>query len=245
MNKVCLVTGGSRGIGKSTVREFAKNGFNVVINYVNDDVSANNLKKEVEDNYNIKALTIKCDISNELDVKRMVKEVIDTFKRIDVLVNNAGIAIDTLVVDKTVDNFRKILDTNLIGTFLVSREVSKYMLLNKCGSIVNIASTNAINTYYPESLDYDASKIGIISLTKNLALEYRPYIRVNCIAPGWTDTDMSKTLSKEQKEYEEKKIMLKRFAEPIEIAKTIYFIGVESTYMDGSIIIVDGGNVNV
>lgn len=245
MNKVCLVTGGSRGIGKSTVREFAKNGFNVVINYVNDDVSANNLKKEVEDNYNIKALTIKCDISNELDVKRMVKEVIDTFKRIDVLVNNAGIAIDTLVVDKTVDNFRKILDTNLIGTFLVSREVSKYMLLNKCGSIVNIASTNAINTYYPESLDYDASKIGVISLTKNLALEYRPYIRVNCIAPGWTDTDMSKTLSKEQKEYEEKKIMLKRFAEPIEIAKTIYFIGVESTYMDGSIIIVDGGNVNV
>lgn len=245
MNKVCLVTGGSRGIGKSTVREFAKNGFNVVINYVNDDVSANNLKKEVEDNYNIKALTIKCDISNELDVKRMVKEVIDTFKRIDVLVNNAGIAIDTLVVDKTVDNFRKILDTNLIGTFLVSREVSKYMLLNKCGSIVNIASTNAINTYYPESLDYDASKIGVISLTKNLALEYRPYIRVNCIAPGWTDTDMSKTLSKEQKEYEEKKIMLKRFAEPIEIAKTIYFVGVESTYMDGSIIIVDGGNVNV
>lgn len=245
MNKVCLVTGGSRGIGKSTVREFAKNGFNVVINYVNDDVSANNLKKEVEDNYNIKALTIKCDISNELDVKRMVKEVIDTFKRIDVLVNNAGIAIDTLVVDKTVDNFRKILDTNLIGTFLVSREVSKYMLLNKCGSIVNIASTNAINTYYPESLDYDASKIGVISLTKNLALEYRPYIRVNCIAPGWTVTDMSKTLSKEQKEYEEKKIMLKRFAEPIEIAKTIYFIGVESTYMDGSIIIVDGGNVNV
>ena len=242
MNKVCLVTGGSRGIGAACIKEFAKNGYNVVINYVKDDLSANFLKTEVEENYHVKALVIKCDVSNEVEVKNMVEEVINTFGTIDVLVNNAGIAIDTIVADKTVENFRKILDINLIGTFLVSREVAKYMLNRKTGSIVNISSTNGIDTYYPESLDYDASKAGVISLTHNLAKEYHPYIRVNSVAPGWVTTDMNKELDKGFIKTEEDKILLNRFADPLEIAKVIYFIGVEASYINSSIIRVDGGS---
>jgi 3-oxoacyl-[acyl-carrier protein] reductase len=243
MGKVCLVTGGSRGIGRSTVLEFAKNGYDVVINYVNDYVSANKVKEEVE-RLGQKAICIKCDVSDESEVKSMVEEVINTFGQVDVLVNNAGIAIDTTFEDKTVDNFRRILDVNLIGTFLVSREVGKYMLNRKSGSIVNISSTNGIDTTYPESLDYDASKAGVISLTKNLATYYHPYIRVNSIAPGWVATEMNKELDKDFIKEEEEKILLNRFADPEEIAKVIYFVGSEATYINNSVIRVDGG-VNV
>lgn len=241
MNKVCLVTGSSRGIGKSTVLEFAKNGYDVVINYVQDEISANNVKKEVEEKYNVKALVIKCDISNEQEVKNMVDTVINTFGKIDVLVNNAGIAIDTIFDDKNKENFMKILEVNLIGTFLVSKEVGKYMLNEKKGSIVNISSTNAIDTNYPEGLDYDASKAGVISLSSNLAKYYAPYIRVNTIASGWVLTDMNKELDYDYVKKEEKKILLNRFADPIEIAKVVYFVGVEASYMNNSVIRVDGG----
>jgi len=240
MSKVCLVTGGSRGIGRSTILEFAKNGFDVVINYVNDSVSANLVKEEAE-KFGVKALTIKCDVSNEVEVKNMIEEVINEFDHIDVVVNNAAIAIDTTLEDKTVENFRKILDINLIGTFLVSKEVAKYMLNRKSGSIINISSTNGIDTIYPESLDYDASKAGVISLTKNLAKAYHPYIRVNSVAPGWVITDMNKELDKSFIKNEEDKILLGRFADPSEIAKVVYFVGVEASYMNGSIIRVDGG----
>ncbi len=245
MNKVCLVTGGSRGIGASCVREFAKNGYNVVINYVNDSISANNLKAEIEKEYNVKAICFKCDVSNHEEVKNMIEETINTFGSIDVLVNNAAIAIDTIVEDKTVDNFKRILDVNLIGTFLVSREAARFMMNKKSGSIVNISSTNGIDTYYPESLDYDASKAGVISLTKNLANFYHPYIRVNSIAPGWVATDMNKELDKDFIKKEEEKILLNRFADPDEIAKVVYFVGACASYINGTIIRVDGGVNNV
>ena len=114
MKKVCLVTGGSRGIGKATVIEYAKNGYDVVINYVSDELAANFLKEEVEREYKVKALTIKCDVSNETDVKNMVNEVISTFGKIDVLVNNAGIAIDTVFEDKTKENFMRTLEVILL-----------------------------------------------------------------------------------------------------------------------------------
>ena len=172
----------------------------------------------------------------------MVEEVIEEFHHIDVLVNNAGIAIDTIFEDKTVNNFLKTLEVNLIGTFLVSKYVGKYMLENKKGSIINVSSTNGIDTIYPESLDYDASKAGVISLTKNLALEYAPYIRVNSVAPGWVVTDMNQDLSHEFIENEEEHILLKRFADPIEIAKVVLFLaGNDASYINGEVIRVDGG----
>lgn len=241
-NKVVLITGASRGIGSEVAKVFAGNNYNVVINYNNSSDAAFKLKEEIENKYHVTALCIKCDVSNELEVKNMVEKVIDAFGHIEALVNNAAIAIDTTFEDKTVENFRKILDTNLIGTFIVSKYVGKCMLENKSGVIINVASTNGIDTIYPESLDYDASKAGIISLTKNLALQYAPYIRVNAVAPGWVNTDMNKELDQAFIEKENKKILLDRFARPEEIAKVIYFLSTpDASYINSEIIRIDGG----
>ena len=163
----------------------------------------------------------------------------DKYGKIDVLVNNAGIAIDTTFEDKTVENFRKTINVNLIGTFIVSKHVRSIM---DKGVIINIASTNGIDTTYPESLDYDASKAGVISLTHNLAMQYAPDIRVNAICPGWVNTDMNKELDPELIEEETKKIKLGRFAEPEDIAEAVYNISI-SKYINDAIIRVDGGEV--
>ena len=240
--KVVLVTGGSRGIGAATIVEFAKKGYNVVINYFNSEKEAFDLSKYVEENYGIKSLIVKADISVEEDVKNMVDTIIDQFGRIDVLVNNAGIAIDTLFIDKSVENFRKTLDVNLIGTFLVSKYVGKYMLERKEGSIINVSSTNGLDTVYPMSLDYDASKAGVISLTRNLAIQYAPYIRVNSVAPGWVMTDMNKELDEDFINEECKKILVDRFAQASEIAKVIVFLASDdASYINNEVIRVDGG----
>lgn len=242
MKKTVLVTGATGGIGKATIIEFAKKGYDVVINYLNSETKALELKKEVEDIYQVKTLVIKADVSDELEVKKMVEEIIKEFGCIDCLVNNAGIAIDTIFEDKTKDNFIKILNTNLIGPFLVSKEVGKYMLKEKKGTIINVSSTNGIDTVYPESIDYDASKAGLISLTKNLAIEYAPYIRVNTIAPGWVTTDMNKELDNDFIKKENEKILLNRFADPSEIAKVITFLASDdASYINNEIIRIDGG----
>ena len=242
MNKTVLITGSSRGIGASSARVFASNNYNVIINYNTSKEEALNLSKELENKYKIETLVIKCDISNENEVVNMVQKSIQKFGSIDVLVNNAGISIDTTFDDKKIDSFRRILDVNLIGTFLVSKHVGKTMFENKSGSIVNISSTNAIDTYYKEGLDYDASKAGVISLTHNLATAYAPYIRVNAIASGWVNTDMNKELDQEYRKEEYKKILLERFAEAEEIAKVVYFLSSDdASYINSSVIRVDGG----
>lgn len=244
-NKVALITGASRGIGRSTAIEMAKEGCNIIINYVNSKDEAENLKNMLIKQFNIKAITINADIKDEIDVKNMIDKSIAIFGHIDILINNAAIAKDSLLFDKTKDSFLEILSTNLIGPFLVSKYVAKHMLNEKKGKIINVASTNAINTYYPESADYDASKAGLISLTHNLAKELAPFITVNAIAPGWTNTDMNKELTNEQIEKEEEKILLKRFAEPMEIAKVITFLSTnDANYINDTIIKVDGGYDN-
>lgn len=242
MKKVALVTGASRGIGRAIIIEFAKVGYDVVINYKSSEREALELKQEVESRYHVRSFVIKADISEEEEVKGMVEEIISTFGHIDALVNNAGIAIDTIFEDKTVSNFRKILDVNLIGTFLVSKYIGKYMLEEKSGAIINISSDNGINQNYPEGLDYDASKAGVISLTRNLAIQYAPYIRVNSIAPGWVLTDMNNELDDNFIKEEESKILLDRFADPSEIAKVVVFLASDdASYINGEIIRVDGG----
>lgn len=241
-NKVAIITGASRGIGKACAIDLAKNGCNVIINYNSSENEAKNVQKYIIDNYSVNVEIFKCDVSNENEVKDMIEFTVNKFGKIDILVNNAGIAIDTLVEDKTVDNFIKTINVNLIGTFLTSKHASKYMIQNKYGKIINISSTNGIDTTYPESLDYDASKAGVISLTKNLAQEYAPYINVNSVAPGWVNTDMNKELDEEFIEEENSKIFLKRFAEPEEIAKVVSFLASDdSSYITGTIIRVDGG----
>lgn len=242
MRKVVLVTGSSKGIGKSTIEEFAHHNYDVVINYNSNQNLAQELEQEIKEKYQVDVLLSKCDVSNEKEVNKMIEQVINHFGRLDVVVNNAGIAIDTTFEDKTTENFKKTIDINLIGTFLVSKYASKYMKQNKNGCIINVSSTNSINSYYPFSMDYDASKAGVNLLTKNLAVELAPYIRVNAVAPGWVNTPMNKDLSENFKEEEINKIALKRFAEPVEIAKIIYFLSTEdASYINGSIIIADGG----
>ena len=245
MSKVVLVTGSNRGIGRSTIIEFAKAGLDVVINYCHHKEEAYELKEYVESNYNVRCLVVKCDVSKEDEVIEMINEIVDYFGSLDILVNNASVCKDSLLMDKDVDSFRRILDVNLIGTYLCSKYAAKVMLDNGSGSIINVSSTNAIDTYYPESCDYDASKAGVISLTHNLAREFSPYIRVNCVCPGWVNTDMNKELSVEQVHEEEKNILLRRFADPEEIAKVIVFLASnKSSYVNDSIIRVDGGKFN-
>ena len=242
MNKTVLITGGSRGIGASTARVFAKNNYNVIINYNNNKEKATKLSYELENTYNVKTLVIKADVSNEKEVINMVEKSIEVFYNIDVLVNNAGIAIDKDFDDKNIEDFRKTLDVNLIGTFLVSKYVGKHMLNNKSGNIINVSSTNGIDSYYKESLDYDASKAGVISLTNNLANAYAPYIRVNSVAPGWINTDMNKELDEDFINKEKKKILLDRFGNPEEIANVIYFLASDNaSYINSTVIKIDGG----
>lgn len=241
-NKVVLVTGSSHGIGKATIIEFAKKGCNVIINYNQSKKEALALRKQIESLYPIKVLAIKADISNEEEVINMINKIISTFGRIDILVNNAGIAIDTTFEDKTKENFQKILDVNLIGTFLVSKYASIYMIKQKHGKIINVSSTNGIDTYYPYSLDYDASKAGLISLTHNLSKQLAPYVNVNCVCPGWVNTPMNNDLDSEYIKEEIAKINLRRFARPEEIAKVILFLASEdASYVNNAIIRVDGG----
>mgnify|MGYP003301017094 CR=1 FL=1 len=224
MGKVALITGGSKGIGKAIAIEFAKAGLDVVINYNKHEEDAFDLVDMIIEEYEVNAMAIKCDVSSEEEVEAMINQIIDIFDNIDILVNNASICKDSLFLDKSVKAFKRILDVNLIGTYLCSKYVGKVMLENKKGRIINISSTNAIDTYYPESCDYDASKAGVISLTHNMAREFAPNISVNCVCPGWVKTDMNKDLPKDLVEEETGKIYLKRFAEPEEIANVVEFL---------------------
>lgn len=243
--KVALVTGSNRGIGASCVEEFAKLGVNVVINYCHHEEEAKNLEKHIKETYQVDVLTIKCDVSKEDEVENMVNTIVDHFGGIDILVNNAGVSRDSLLLDKNIKEFKRILDVNLIGTYLCSKYVGKIMLNAKQGKIINISSTNAFDTYYPESCDYDASKAGVVSLTHNLAREFAPFINVNCVAPGWVKTAMNKGLTYEQINAEKKKILLGRFAEAEEIAKVVVFLASsKADYINDSVIRVDGGKYN-
>lgn len=245
-NKVALVTGSSRGLGKAIALDLASQGCHIILTYHQNEEKAKQVEKEIQEKYQRKTLLFQVDLSKEEQIKDLTKKSIDTFGKIDILVNNAGICIDTFVPDKKVLEFKKTLDTNLIGPFLLSREVASHMLEQKQGNIIFITSTNAIDAYCPMSLEYDASKAALNNLTHNLALEYAPYIRVNAIAPGWIETDMSTCEDKELEEEfikeESKKIYLGRFAKPCEIAHVVTFLASDqASYINNTIIRVDGG----
>jgi 3-oxoacyl-[acyl-carrier protein] reductase len=255
--KAVLVTGSSRGIGRATIIEFAKKGYDVVINYISSEKEAqlkfinhefefNNekdemdLKELVEKEYKVNALVIETDVSNEKEVKSCINKIIDTYGRIDVVVNCAGIVFDRNMYTATITEFENTIRVNVMGAFIVSREASRNM--KKGASIINISSTNGTKVIAPESIDYNISKVGLQSLTRDLAYQLRPNIRVNAIAIGWADTDMNKDLPKEYIKDEISKIYVERFADPSEIAKTIYFLASdESSYINSEIVNIDGG----
>lgn len=233
MKKNILITGGTSGIGRAIANKIKDE--NIIITYNENNKEANNLKLKNIDVY-------KCDLSNENEIKNLYNNIIDKYGSIDVLINNAGIAIDTLFEDKTKENFMKTIEINLVGTFLMSKYFGMNMYEKKSGKIINISSTNGIDTNYPMSIDYDASKAGVNSLTNNLALQFAPYVIVNTVAPGWVMTEMNKELDSEFIEIENKKILLNRFARPEEIANVVNFlVSEESNYINNSIIRVDGG----
>ena len=238
MKKTVLITG-SRGLGKAVAEKFASKNYNVVFTYFTSEEEAKKLKLELQNKYDCEILCLKCDVTKEEDVKNLVNNIKDKFNTIDCLINNAGVAIDNDICDKTLSEFRYVLDVNLVGVFNVTKQVTKIMTR---GSIINVASTDGINTCYKEEMDYAASKAGIISLTKTMAKQFAPDIRVNAVAPGWINTDMNKDMYDEFKQNEINKILLKRFADPMEIANVIYFLASpEASYINASVVRIDGG----
>jgi 3-oxoacyl-[acyl-carrier protein] reductase len=240
-NKVVIVTGSSRGIGKATAALFAKEGAKlVVVADINDkegEEAVDEIKKAKGD-----AFYAKCDVSKEEQVKRMMEETVKKFGRIDILGNNAGIVFDVPFEKRTVEQWKRTLEVNLIGTFLCCKYAAPHMKKQNSGKIVNVSSTNGIDSFASSSMDYDSSKAGIIILTRNLAKELAPAIQVNSVAPGWVDTDFNKGLSKEFIEEETEKIYMKRFAKPEEIAKAILFLASsDADYITGITLKIDGG----
>ena len=222
MKKVVLVTGSSSGIGREIVRKLASD-YEVIIHYNNNYDNALKLKEELDNLYNKDVLMVKCDLSKEEEIDSMLSTIYNRYNNIDILVNNAAIAIDTMFEDKTKENFMKTLEVNLVAPFLLSKKIGLKMKENKEGVIINISSTNGIDTMYPEGLDYDASKAGLINLSSNLANYFAPYVRVNTVCPGWVSTEMTKDLDEEFINSEKEKILMDRFAEASEIASLVKF----------------------
>lgn len=242
-NKTVLVTGGSRGIGKEIALKFAKQGYDVIINYVSDKTDTEELKKELEANGG-KALIVKADVTNPEQIENLVKTAIETFEKIDVLVNNAGITKDNLLMRMSEEEFDKVIEVNLKGTYLMTKAVTKYMMKKRQGSIINLSSVVGV-TGNAGQCNYAASKAGIIGFTKSVAKELASRnIRANAIAPGFIATDMTDVLSDEIKETIQNQIPLKRMGNAKEVAELAYFLGSEqSSYITGQVIHVDGGMV--
>ena len=241
--KVVLVTGGSRGIGKEVAEVYADNGYDVVINYVSDKTDVEGLKKEFEEK-GVKCLLVKGDVSKADDVQNMVEEAIKEFGKIDVLVNNAGITRDTLLMRMSEEDFDKVIEINLKGTYLVTKAVTKYMMKKRQGSIINLASVVGV-VGNAGQCNYSASKAGIIGFTKSVAKELASRnIRANAVAPGFIATDMTSVLSDSVKENINAQIPLKRMGTAKEVAEVIYFLGSDkSSYVTGQAINIDGGMV--
>lgn len=211
-----LVTGGARGLGLAISLYYLKMGHSVVVNYNNSSDLALKLKSEYGDRVSI----VRADVSNEDDVKRMF----DALGKLDVVVNNAGIAKDSDPMEKSAEEFLEVIKVNLLGTFLVSKYAVNHV---DKGCIVNISSTNALDTYYPESMDYDASKAGVISLTHNFSLYLKDRdIRVNVVCPDWIDTDMNLGMDEEYKK------SLGVFLKPEEVAKVVYDVSIDESVND-------------
>ena len=245
MSKVALITGGAKGIGKAIVKGLALDGYDVVINYLSSQNDAYKLQEEVISNFHVNCLAIKCDVSNEVDVDSMFKEIEEKLGDVSILVNNAAIDLSNLFHLKTVEEFKKTLDINLIGAYITSKRAYKNMLKNKYGRIINISSTNGINTYYPMSIDYDASKAALISLTHNLAVQFAPFVHVNGVAPGFIGTENELDGYDEDFLKEEcEKILLKRYGQASEVADLVSFlVSDKADYINNTIIRIDGGQM--
>ena len=241
--KVALVTGATRGIGKQIALELAENGYNISLNYRTMSEDVENLKKEIESK-GVKCLLVNGDVSSYEACEKMASDTVAELGRIDVLINNAGITKDGLLMRMKQEDFTKVIDINLVGTFNMTRNVIPYMIKKRAGRIINVASVVGI-TGNAGQTNYSASKAGIIGFTKSLAKEVASRnILVNAIAPGFITTDMTDVLSDSVKENIGTQIPLNRMGTPREVAKVVKFLASEdSSYITGQVINIDGGMV--
>ncbi len=241
MNQTAIVTGGSRGIGRAVCIKLAKEGYNIVFNYNSNEEQAAVTLKEIE-KQGVQARAIKLDIRQSENCTELVKQAADVFKTVDVLVNNAGITRDGLLMRMKDEDFIGVLDTNLTGSFYMLRAVSKYMMKQRKGSIINMSSVVGISGNAGQ-VNYSASKAGIIGLTKSAAKELASRnIRVNAVAPGMIETDMTEVLPEKVREQMMAQIPLKEIGKPEDIANAVaFFASDESRYITGQVLLVDGG----
>lgn len=246
MRKVVFITGGASGLGKHLSLSFANEGYNLVVAYNNSKDDAEKLKNIINDKYKVDVLILKCDLANEEMICECVDKAIKYFKKIDILVNNAAVEYNLEFSDKTKEMFMHTLEINLVGTFLISRKIAEEMYNNKSGKIINISSNNTFDKFDPTTLEYDASKAALISMTHNFAKQYAPYINVNAIAPGWIMTDkilkLDESLDNKFISFESKNILLNRFATMDDIANLVLFLASDkSSYINNEVIKIDGG----
>ena len=238
MEKIAIVTGGTRGIGRAIVYEFCRNGIKVVLNYRNSDDLANKIKSELGDKVEI----FKADVSKKEEVKNLINFTLEKFGTVDILVNNAGISQMKMFIDLTDDDWFNMINTNLTSVFYTIREVLPIMIHNKSGCIINISSIYGLTGGSCES-HYSASKAGIDGLTKALAKEVGPSnIRINSIAPGAIDTDMNKDVTQEEWEEIKKETPLNKIGKPEDIAKCALWLA-NDNFTTGQVISPNGGLV--
>ena len=243
MNKVAMITGATRGIGKQIALTLANEGYNIVLNYRTENDELKQLKNEIESK-NVKCLAVQGDVTNFEDCKQMIESAIKEFGKIDVLVNNAGITKDMLLARMKEEDFKQVIDVNLVGTFNMTKNVISYMMKARNGKIINISSVVGIEGNAGQT-NYSASKAGIIGFTKSLAKEVASRnILVNAVAPGFIETNMTDVLKQEVKDEIAKNIPLKRMGTPQDVANVVKFLASEdSSYITGQVISVDGGMI--
>lgn len=235
--KLAIVTGGSRGIGKACALELARAGYDVVINYAGNSEAAEKTVEEIKA-LGVESAAYKFDVSNKEEVEKNMSEIISKYGRVDVLVNNAGITRDDLFIRMNDEKWEAVINTNLNSAFYVSHPVIKVMMKQRSGAIVNMSSVVGLYGNMGQA-NYSAAKAGLVGFTKSLAKELGSRnIRVNAIAPGFIQTDMTKDLDTSKfTDF----IPLKRLGVAEDIAKAVKFLAVDSDYITGQVLQVDGG----
>ena len=240
-DKTAVITGGVRGIGKAIAKKFCENGADVILLYRSNDEEAQKTVEELSQ-YGTKVLLLKGDVAEPETAAAAAAKVKEEFGKVDILVNNAGITNDKLMMRMSPEDFTRVINANLNGAFYMMKELSSLMIKKRTGAIINMASVSGLKGN-PAQVNYSASKAGIVGMTLSAAKELgRRGIRVNAIAPGFIDTDMTAVLTDEQKEAAAKQITLGRMGQPEDIANAALFLASDmSAYITGQVISVDGG----
>lgn len=242
-DQVAIVTGASRGIGREIALELARQGASVVVNYAGNEDKANAVVDEIKE-LGQKAIAIRCNVANSEEVANMVKTTTDEFGRVDILVNNAGITRDNLLMRMKEEEWDSVINTNLKGVFLCTKSVTRPMMKQRKGRIINVASVVGVVGNAGQA-NYVAAKAGVIGLTKTTAKEFASRgITVNAVAPGFISSDMTDTLPEDVKNAMLSQIPLARFGDSEDVAKVVAFLASsDSAYMTGQTLCIDGGMV--